>query len=139
MAICSACRSGTLTSSGGHKSLLDQLAVSTLSGFGADGMGAAFGAAGALLRYAQSTQGRGLQHVKSLAVESENEFIGLDAATRRNLELTETIRGARLADAVLAARRLPHRDGLAPAAPLDPPCAARPARRARAATTPSPP
>jgi DNA mismatch repair protein MutS len=77
----------------GHKCLLDQLNVATLTGFGADGLGAAFGAAGALLRYAQSTQGRGLQHVKSLAVESENEFIGLDAATRRNLELTETIRG----------------------------------------------
>ncbi|WP_198116797.1 DNA mismatch repair protein MutS [Massilia rhizosphaerae] len=77
----------------GHKALLDQLGVATLSGFGADGLGAAFGAAGALLRYAQATQGRGLQHVKSLAVESENEFIGLDASTRRNLELTETIRG----------------------------------------------
>jgi len=77
----------------GHKALLDQLGVSTLSGFGCDGLGAAFGAAGALLRYAQSTQGRGLQHVKSLAVESESEFIGLDAATRRNLEITETIRG----------------------------------------------
>jgi DNA mismatch repair protein MutS len=78
---------------GGHKALLDQLAVATLTGFGADGLGAAFGAAGALLRYAQSTQGRGLQHVNSLALEAENEFIGLDAATRRNLELTETIRG----------------------------------------------
>ncbi|MGZ5201445.1 MAG: DNA mismatch repair protein MutS [Telluria sp.] len=77
----------------GHKALLDQLAVATLAGFGAEGLGAAFGAAGALLRYAQSTQGRGLQHVQALAVESENEFIGLDAATRRNLELTETIRG----------------------------------------------
>ncbi|MGX4640426.1 DNA mismatch repair protein MutS [Massilia sp. SYSU DXS3249] len=77
----------------GHRALLDQLAVATLTGFGADGLGAAFGAAGALLRYAQSTQGRGLQHVNSLAVESENEYIGLDAATRRNLELTETIRG----------------------------------------------
>jgi len=77
----------------GHQSLLDQLGVATLTGFGADGMGAAFGAAGALLRYAQSTQGRGLQHVKSLACETENEYIGLDAATRRNLELTETIRG----------------------------------------------
>ncbi|MFP5391222.1 MAG: DNA mismatch repair protein MutS [Gammaproteobacteria bacterium] len=77
----------------GHKALLDQLAVATLTGFGADGLGAAFGAAGALLRYAQSTQGRGLQHVKSLVTETETEFIGLDAATRRNLELTETIRG----------------------------------------------
>ncbi|MDB5749505.1 MAG: mutS, partial [Massilia sp.] len=77
----------------GHRALVEQLNVATLTGFGADGMGAAFGAAGALLRYAQATQGRGLQHVNSLAVESENEFIGLDAATRRNLELTETIRG----------------------------------------------
>jgi len=77
----------------GQKSLLEQLAVATLSGFGADGLSAAIGAAGALLRYAQSTQGRGLQHVRTLTVESENEFIGLDAATRRNLELTETLRG----------------------------------------------
>jgi len=77
----------------GHRALLEQLGVATLTGFGADGLGAAFGAAGALLRYAQSTQGRGLQHVKSLACETENEYIGLDAATRRNLELTETIRG----------------------------------------------
>ena len=38
---------------GGHKALLDQLGVATLTGFGADGLGAAFGAAGALLRYAQ--------------------------------------------------------------------------------------
>ncbi len=77
----------------GHKSLLDQLAVSTLSGFGAENLSAAIGAAGALLRYAQSTQGKGLKHVRTLTVESEDEFIGLDAATRRNLELTETILG----------------------------------------------
>ncbi|UGQ45113.1 DNA mismatch repair protein MutS [Massilia endophytica] len=77
----------------GHKALLDQLGVATLTGFGADGLGPAFGSAGALLRYAHSTQGRGLQHVRSLTCETESEFIGLDAATRRNLELTETIRG----------------------------------------------
>ncbi|MGH8807197.1 MAG: DNA mismatch repair protein MutS [Noviherbaspirillum sp.] len=77
----------------GRKALLEQLAVATLTGFGADGLNAAIGAAGALLRYAQSTQGKGLQHVRTLAVESENEFIGLDAATRRNLELTENLRG----------------------------------------------
>ena len=77
----------------GEKALLEQLAVSTLSGFGAEGLSTAIGAAGALLRYAQSTQGKGLQHVRALTVETENEFVGLDAATRRNLELTETIRG----------------------------------------------
>ena len=77
----------------GKQALLEQLGVASLSGFGAEGLSAAIGAAGALLRYARSTQGKGLQHVRSLTVESENEFIGLDAATRRNLELTETLRG----------------------------------------------
>lgn len=87
----------------GEKALLEQLAVATLNGFGAEGMSAAIGAGGALLRYAQSTQGRGLQHVRAVTVESENEFIGLDAATRRNLELTETIRAQ---DATTAAPTL---------------------------------
>ncbi|WP_353155731.1 DNA mismatch repair protein MutS [Herminiimonas fonticola] len=77
----------------GSTALHEQLKVSTLTGFGAEHLSAAIGAAGALLRYAQATQGKGLQHVRTLTVETENEFIGLDAATRRNLELTETIRG----------------------------------------------
>ena len=77
----------------GEKALLNQLNVATLAGFGAEGMSAAAGAAGALLRYAQSTQGSNLQHVRSVTVESESDYIGLDAATRRNLELTENLRG----------------------------------------------
>jgi DNA mismatch repair protein MutS len=77
----------------GEKALLAQLQAASLSGFGAQDMPAAIGAAGALLAYAQSTQGRGLQHVRSVKIEAETDFIGLDAATRRNLELTETLRG----------------------------------------------
>ncbi|GGC90471.1 DNA mismatch repair protein MutS [Undibacterium terreum] len=77
----------------GQKLLQDQLATSSLTGFGVENMSASLGASGALLRYAEATQGRGLKHVNALTVETENEFIGLDTATRRNLELTETIRG----------------------------------------------
>ncbi|PXX46870.1 DNA mismatch repair protein MutS [Undibacterium pigrum] len=77
----------------GQKALQDQLGTATLTGFGVENLSAALGAAGALLRYAESTQGRGLKHVNTLNVESEHEFIGLDTATRRNLELTETLRG----------------------------------------------
>ncbi len=77
----------------GQQSLQEQLAVASLTGFGAEELSTAIGAAGALLRYAKTTQGKDLQHVRSLSVEWENEFIGLDGATRRNLELTETIRG----------------------------------------------
>ncbi len=50
-------------------------------------------AAGALLRYAQATQTRALPHLQALIVEKDSTFLGLDTATRRNLELTETLRG----------------------------------------------
>ncbi len=77
-----------------EKSLLEQLAAASLAGFGAEGLSAAIGATGALLLYARHTQGKNLQHVRTLQVEKEDEFIGMDAATRRNLELTEPLRGA---------------------------------------------
>ncbi len=77
-----------------QKSLLEQLGAATLAGYGADGLSAALGAAGALLVYARHTQGKNLQHIRTLQVENEDEYIGMDAATRRNLELTEPLRGA---------------------------------------------
>ncbi|WP_441630071.1 DNA mismatch repair protein MutS [Cupriavidus sp. 2MCAB6] len=77
----------------GTRRLREQLAVASLDPFGCAGLGAALGAAGALLNYAASTQGQSLRHVKGVTVERESEFVGLDTATRRNLELTETLRG----------------------------------------------
>ncbi|PMS23811.1 DNA mismatch repair protein MutS [Trinickia dabaoshanensis] len=77
----------------GVQRLCDQLNVASLDGFGAEGLTSACGAAGAVLLYAASTQGQQLRHVRSLKVETESEYIGLDPATRRNLELTETLRG----------------------------------------------
>lgn len=68
-----------------------------LAGFGIDSGSdeptLALAAAGALFQYAQATQLRSLAHITSLRLESEHEFLRLDAATRRNLELTETLRG----------------------------------------------
>lgn len=77
----------------GAQRLRDQLSVASLDGFGAQALTAACGAAGALLLYAAQTQGQQLRHIRSLKVEHESEYIGLDPATRRNLELTETLRG----------------------------------------------
>ena len=53
----------------------------------------ALGAAGALLRYGQATQLQALTHVTGLTLERESQWLRLDAATRRNLEITETLRG----------------------------------------------
>jgi DNA mismatch repair protein MutS len=50
-------------------------------------------AAGALFQYAHNTQRQALAHVTRLKVESESEYLRLDAATRRNLEISETLRG----------------------------------------------
>ena len=67
--------------------------TSSLAGFGTEGLRPAIAAAGALLRYAQATQARALPHLQALIVERDATFLGLDTATRRNLELTETLRG----------------------------------------------
>ena len=73
--------------------LCEQFEVASLAGFGAEGLKPAIAAAGALLTYAQATQSGKLPHLRGLTVEIEGAYLGLDLATRRNLELTETLRG----------------------------------------------
>jgi DNA mismatch repair protein MutS len=53
----------------------------------------AHAAASALLGYAEHTQGRALSHVQGLQVVRSGELIELPQTTRRNLELTQTLRG----------------------------------------------
>lgn len=77
----------------GAQRLREQLGVATLQAFGVDDRPALLAACGALLAYAQQTQSERLAHVTTLRVESESEFVALDAVTRRNLELTEPLRG----------------------------------------------
>ncbi|MDK9726048.1 MAG: DNA mismatch repair protein MutS [Sterolibacteriaceae bacterium MAG5] len=50
-------------------------------------------AAGALFQYARTTQMQGLAHITALVAEIDSQWLRLDAATRRNLEITETLRG----------------------------------------------
>jgi DNA mismatch repair protein MutS len=77
----------------GRKKLLKQLGAATLAGFGCEDLTLAIGACGALLEYAGKTQGQALAHVTAVTAERAGEYVRLDAATRRNLELTETLRG----------------------------------------------
>ncbi|MFN3918876.1 MAG: DNA mismatch repair protein MutS [Methylohalobius sp.] len=73
--------------SSARRALLEQLKVQDLTGFGCEGMDASIAAAGCLLQYVRETQKRALPHLTSLRVETGAESIGIDAATRRNLEL----------------------------------------------------
>jgi DNA mismatch repair protein MutS len=66
--------------------------VKTLDGYGVRGFPYAIRAAGAILQYLEGTREEALKLLTSLSRYSLEEFMTLDAATRRNLELTETIR-----------------------------------------------
>jgi len=76
-----------------RQSLLDHFQVGTLAGFGCEGQTFAVRAAGAIIQYLRETQMQGLAQITGLTTYSTSAFMMLDAATRRNLEITETIRG----------------------------------------------
>jgi len=73
--------------------LIQQMQTHDLAGFGCMDMGAALCAAGCLLQYAKETQRAALPHIRALQVERREDSIILDAATRRNLELTTNLAG----------------------------------------------
>ncbi len=75
------------------RNLTKQFETHDLSGFGCDSVQISLRAAGALLEYTRLTQGDNMVHLTALQVEQDNIFVRLDAATRRNLEISETIRG----------------------------------------------
>ena len=76
-----------------RRALTRQFNTHDLTAFGLERLPVAVCAAGALIEYARATQGNAIAHVTALAVEDADTYIGIDPATRRNLELTETIRG----------------------------------------------
>ncbi len=77
----------------GLRKLLEQLNSATLTAWGADDLLHAHAAAAALLGYAEHTQGRALSHLQTISVQRNDEMLDLPVTTRRNLELTQTLRG----------------------------------------------
>ena len=73
--------------------LMDHFSVTTLDGFGLHPNSVSVSASGAILSYLNKNQSGCLKLLTSLSIYSLNEFMLLDASTRRNLELTETLRG----------------------------------------------
>jgi DNA mismatch repair protein MutS len=85
-----------------RQALLDHFQVVSLDGFGCQGKPPAVRAAGALIQYLVETQRDALAQLSGLRTYSTGEFMTLDEATRRNLELTETIRGGAAQGSLLA-------------------------------------
>lgn len=74
------------------QALLDHFEVASLAGYGCEGLPLAVRAAGAIVQYLRETQKAALAQLSDLRTYSTSEFMTLDASTRRNLELTRTIR-----------------------------------------------
>src|SRR5690625_6246086 len=73
--------------------LCDQFGTRDLSGYGCEQLDLAVAAAGCLLQYARDTQRSALPHIRGLALERREESVGMDAATRRNLEIDTSLSG----------------------------------------------
>lgn len=73
--------------------LTQQFGTRDLQSFGVEQAPVALMAAGCLMGYVKDTQRAQLPHIRSIALERNQDCIVLDAATRRNLELTQTLAG----------------------------------------------
>ena len=77
-----------------REDLQRQFSVNSLGGFGVEPSDdIAVGAAGALLRYVRELQPAGIPHLRPPTIERSGGTMPLDEMTRRNLELTESLRG----------------------------------------------
>jgi len=70
-----------------------QFGTKDLIGFGVEKAEFALCAAGALLQYIKDTQRTSLPHLQSIKLEQSIDTVILDAATRKNLELTQNLSG----------------------------------------------
>jgi DNA mismatch repair protein MutS len=84
-----------------RQALLDHFGVTTLEGFGCEGKPLAVRAAGAILQYLQETQKGALAQLTTLRTYSTDRFLVMDPTTRRNLELTESLRERRVQGSLL--------------------------------------
>ncbi len=75
----------------GYKILTDHFKTHSLKGFGVEELKTAHVAAGSLMHYMRDTQKAYLRHLRRLYAYESNEFMSLDPATKRNLELTASL------------------------------------------------
>ena len=75
------------TPASGKMRLEAHFGVSTLDGFGIAELPAAIGACGAVIAYLEETQKTSLRHIKGLRLLHRENFLLLDYATQRNLEI----------------------------------------------------
>ena len=78
-----------------------QLNITSLVGFDYAKLEKAVCASGALIKYILETQKRALNSINKIVTEKNNDYLYMDIATCRNLELTETIRDQKKKGSIL--------------------------------------
>ena len=73
--------------------LNQQFGTRDLVGFGVENATLGLCAAGCLIQYVKDTQRTALPHIRSLTYDQQDSSVILDAATRRNLEITQNLSG----------------------------------------------
>jgi DNA mismatch repair protein MutS len=76
-----------------HRALAEHFRTRTLDGFGCEGLRLAIRAGGGLMSYVTQTQKASLKHITRVRPFQADRHVPIDRATRRALELTETVRG----------------------------------------------
>ena len=77
-----------------QRALCQQFETNSLDGFGVEPYPNAICAAGALLQYVKFTQRESVPFIQNIKIESRSNFVVMDAATRRNLEITKNLQGS---------------------------------------------
>ena len=75
-----------------EETLKRQFHINSIEGLGLKDSPACVASCGALMQYLHETQMSSLSHINHIETYSVDSFMILDSATRRNLELTETLR-----------------------------------------------
>ncbi len=76
----------------GRRRLLDVLGTLNLEGFGCEHLQAGLAAVGAILAYVKETQKQAINHIQRIDYFTDSQFMQLDEASYRNLEIGQNIR-----------------------------------------------
>lgn len=76
-----------------YTTLTEHFRTTSLAGFGCETLTTAICAAGSLILYLRDTQKSDLAHIKQISPLAHSGYLIIDDASRRNLELTETLIG----------------------------------------------
>ncbi len=87
----------------GRRILREHFRVTSLDGFGCEGLPHAIAAAGALLQYLKETQFSPLTHITKIVTYTPENFLVLDESSRRNLEIVRNLRDGTATGTVLGA------------------------------------